>query len=80
MQPKQIKDSVMLDRSYIGEYKKQLKIGDTHSKVYGNHDDGPFYLTPIERACQKYDKCLYKDKEVVLKKDELVVEKILQRK
>jgi hypothetical protein len=43
-----------------------------------NHDAGPFYLTPIERARQKFDKCLYKDKEVVLKKDELVVE--LKRK
>jgi hypothetical protein len=45
VQPK-MKDSVMLDSSYFGEYEKQLNIGDTHSKVYGIHDTGPFYLTP----------------------------------
>ena len=67
VQPK-MKDSVMLDDSYFGEYKKQLNIGDTHSKVFSIHDTGPFYLTPIERARQKYDKCLYKDKDVVLKR------------
>jgi hypothetical protein len=38
---------------------------DTHWKVYGIYDAGPFYLTPIERA--------YKAK-VELKKDELAVE------
>ena len=51
----------MLDDSYFGKYEKQLNIGDTHSKVYGIHDTGPFYLTPIERARQKFDKFLYKD-------------------
>ena len=30
-----MKDIVLLDSSYFGEYEKQLKIGETHSKVYG---------------------------------------------
>jgi hypothetical protein len=35
VQPK-MKDSIMLDSSYFGEFEKQLKIGVTHSKVYGS--------------------------------------------
>ena len=40
----------------IGTYRRILDIGDEQLMVFGDDDDGPFYLTPEDRIRMKYDR------------------------
>ena len=51
-------DTVIKDETYLGEFEVQnkLKVNDVQKFVFGDNDDGPFYLPAEERILNKFDR------------------------
>ena len=40
---------------YLGPHAATLNVGDTQQFKFLADEDGPFWMTPAERTCKKYD-------------------------
>ncbi len=50
--PTKLRDMIIKD---VGMYRRKLDIGDTKVMSFVEDDEGPFYLSPQDRICHKYD-------------------------
>ena len=66
-----MRDTVIRD---IGIYEQKLEVGETQVMSFLEDDEGPFYLSPQERICQKYDQPTGKNKRATKSKKQLMTE------